>query len=86
VYELIDRIYDNIGPVDDDEMPTLLRDELLAVLRQGQQIQLQFVVVGTAELVRADIDERLVPERVTVSLGDGVGFRSTFLAYTDIGL
>jgi hypothetical protein len=77
---LIDRIYDNIGLVDDDEMPTLLRDELLAVLRQGQQIQLQFVVVGTAELVRADIDERLVPERVTVFLGDGVGFRSTFLA------
>ncbi len=64
-------------------MPAILRNEFFAVLRKGQQIILQFDVIGAAVPIRADIDERLVAERMTVFLGDGVGLRPTFATYPD---
>lgn len=37
LYHLAGRVYDNVRPVDDDEMAALLGDNLLAILREGQQ-------------------------------------------------
>ena len=76
LHHLTDRIDDNIGPVYDDEMPALLRNDLLAVLRKRQQFSLQ--LGGTRTVNRRDIDERLVAERVAVFSGDRVRLRNTF--------
>jgi hypothetical protein len=54
-------------------MPAFLRDDLLAVLRKGQQLSLKFDVFGTLSThVRADIDERLVVEGIG-GIEDGEG-------------
>src|SRR5215472_8786375 len=75
---LPDAINHNVRPVDDDEMAALLRDNLLAILREGEQRILQFDVFGAEVLVRADIHERLVAKRVRMLLADCVCTGSTF--------
>jgi len=52
-------------------MAASLRDYLLTVLREGQQFSLKLDIIGAALLIRADIDERLVAERVQLFFGDG---------------
>jgi len=60
---LADRINDNVGPVNDDEMAALRRNNLLAILRKGQQLGLEFIIFGGTKFICTYIDERLVPER-----------------------
>ncbi len=60
----------NVGPVDNDEMPALLSNHLLAVSRKGQQVTLEFLVFGEGKFVCTYIDERLVPERVRMFFAD----------------
>src|SRR5271154_311817 len=86
LHHLTDRIYNNVWPVNDNEVPALLRNDLLAVLRQGQEIRLQFDIIGAVGPIRADIDERFVAKRVAVFLGDCISLRSTFLTYPKIVL
>jgi hypothetical protein len=73
---LADCFYDNVRPINDDEMPALLRNDLLAVLRKRQQFGLQ--LGGARTVNRRDIYERLVAERVAVFSGDRVRLRNTF--------
>ena len=75
LHYLTDGIDDNVRPINDDEMAALLRNDLLAVLRKGKQFSLKFDVIRAAELVGADINERLVAERVF--FGERVGLCNT---------
>src|SRR5277367_3067727 len=86
LHHLADRIYDDIGTVNNDEMSAILSNYLLAVLRKGQQLTLQIGILRAMVLIRADIDERFVAERVGMFLSDRVGFRATFTTYQRIVL
>jgi len=78
LHRLPDAINHNVGPVDNDEMPALLSNQLLAVPRKGQQVGLEFLVFFAAKFVCTSyIDDRLVPERVRMTFADCVGGRDT---------
>jgi hypothetical protein len=65
MHHLTDRIYDNVRPVNADEMPALIRNYLLAVQRKGQKLSLQFGIFRAVELTGADIRRCIAtfPER-----------------------
>ena len=70
LYHLSDRIYDNVGPVNYDEMTTLFRNDLLAVSRKRQKLGLQFDVTrNAATQVCADIDKRFVAKQLRMFPG-----------------
>jgi len=61
LHHVPDRIDDNVWSIDDDEVSALLCDTLLAILRNGQQVVLEFLIIGAAKFVCAYVDERLIP-------------------------
>jgi hypothetical protein len=70
-HHLDGRVYYSVRSIYDYVVAASLRDYLLTVLREGQQFSLKLDIIGAALLIRADIDERLVAERVQLFFGDG---------------
>ena len=70
-HHLDGRVCYSVWSIYDYVMAASLRDYLLTVLREGQQFSLKLDIIGAALLIRADIDERLVAERVQLFFGDG---------------
>ena len=86
LHHLANRIYDNVRPVNDDEMATLFRNYLLAVSRKRQKVSLEFDVFRTTHHVCADIHEWLIAQCLSVLFGDCLGLRSALHRDFVVGL
>src|ERR1700719_1830702 len=90
LHRLADRIYDDVGSIDDDEVPAVLRNNLLAVPRKGQEPSLQRGVLGiygshlAGSHICADIDKGFVPEGVRLFFCDCIGLRNTLRHHVQV--